>query len=136
MANAHAIAAAPVGPYAAVAGTGHTLLRSDDAGATWRSVELGQDLDLRDVVVEASGEVVAVGAGGVVATIDATDAVSVTTPASTTLRALYVSPTGRGLAVGDAGTVLSTVDGGASWDRLELGLTGAMMSVDDVGGEL
>jgi len=85
--------------------------------------------------VTVAGDILAVGEGGVVARIDAGDAVAVTTPAVGTLRTVHVNAQGRGLAAGDNGEVISTRDGGLTWTALDLGLSGAVFGVDEVAGD-
>ncbi|MCE9573433.1 MAG: hypothetical protein K8W52_09765 [Deltaproteobacteria bacterium] len=123
------------GAHLAVAGSGDAILRSDDGGATWRSVELGRALELEDAWVTGAGVVVAVGAGGTIARVDAQDAVAITAPATATLRAVHLDSRGQGVAAGDAGTVLTTIDGGATWTQLHLALTGTVLGVDEVSSD-
>jgi photosystem II stability/assembly factor-like uncharacterized protein len=135
LAGARQVAASPEGTRAVAVGAGHTVLRSDDAGAHWRTIDLGRDLDLYDVVMDESGAIVAVGAGGTIANISATDAVSIATPGTGTLRGVQIDWTGHGMAVGENGLVLSSSDSGVHWSRLDLGLTGTVFGVDDVDGD-
>lgn len=136
LAGARVVAASHDGASAVIAGTGRTMLRSTDAGATWSELDLGRELELNDAWVTVTGETLAVGAGGVVARIDASGAVTIREPVpGATLRTVHVNGEGRGLAAGDDGVVLSTRDGGATWVALELGLGGTVFGVDEVNGD-
>ncbi len=123
------------GAHLAVAGAGDALLRSDDGGATWRSIALGRELALEDAWVTGAGVVVAVGAAGTMVRVDAGDAVAITTPTSSTLRTVHLNAQGHGLAAGDGGVVLATADGGVTWARLPVTMTGTVFALDEVKGE-
>jgi photosystem II stability/assembly factor-like uncharacterized protein len=129
-----AVAMSHDGAHAAVVGAGRSLLRSDDAGERWRSIDLGRDVDLYGAWVTESGDLIAAGAG-VIVRVSATDEVSISAPTTATLRTLHINHHGHGLAAGDGGTVLMTHDGGASWTTLELGYTSAIFGVDEVAGD-
>lgn len=133
--GARVVAASHDGARAVVAGAGHELRRSDDGGATWRTIELGRALVLNDAWVTVAGDILAVGDDGVVVRIDAADAVSLGSPATAALRTVHVNAEGRGIAAGDDGEVISTRDGGRTWTTLELGLGGAVFGVDEVAGD-
>jgi photosystem II stability/assembly factor-like uncharacterized protein len=123
------------GAHAVVAGAGRTIQRSDDGGLTWRSIDLGQDVDLHDAWVTGLGETIAVGADGIVVRVSARDVVSTATIATGTLRTIHINARGVGLAAGDNGLVLSTEDGGATWETLPLGLDRDVYAVDEVAGD-
>lgn len=135
LAGARVVAASHDGAQAVIAGSGRTLLRSRDAGSTWTAIDLGRELELHDAWVTVTGVILAVGADGVVARIDAAGVVSVSQPGAGTLRSVHINGAGRGLAAGDDGEVLSTRDGGATWTVLDLGLTGTVFGVDEVNGD-
>lgn len=135
LAGARVVAASHDGARAVVAGSGRTLLRSDDGGATWREVDLGRALELHDAWVTVAGDLLAVGGGGVIVRIDAAGAVAISEPGVGVLRTVHVNGEGRGLAAGDDGEVLATRDGGRTWTALDLGLTGTVFGVDEINGD-
>jgi photosystem II stability/assembly factor-like uncharacterized protein len=131
--GARAIAASHDGYHVAVVGAGSSVLRSDDAGASWRTVSIGSDLELRAAWVTEAGDLIAVG-DGTVLRASADDQIQIGAPTTATLRTLHINGAGHGLAAGDAGTVLMTHDMGATWTALDLGLTGTVFGVDEVDG--
>ena len=74
------------GAHAALAGAGRTILRTDDGGVSWRSIDLGRDVDLYDAWATSAGELIAVGADGVVLHVGVNDDVAVSNPGAGTLR--------------------------------------------------
>ncbi|HVK73571.1 MAG TPA: hypothetical protein VM734_09630 [Kofleriaceae bacterium] len=133
--DARVVAMSHDGARAVVAGNGRTLLRSEDAGRSWRQIDLGRELDLYDAWVTQAGDTVAVGAGGVIARVDIGGAVVISEVGSGALRAVHVNAQGRGLAAGDDGEVLSTTDGGRTWSPLPVALSGTVFGVDEVAGD-
>jgi photosystem II stability/assembly factor-like uncharacterized protein len=133
LAGARALASSHDGYHLAVVGAGGSILRSDDAGASWRTVAIGRDAELRAAWVTEAGDVLAVG-DGVIVRASALDAIAIDAPTTATLRTLHVNGAGHGLAAGDAGTVLMTHDMGATWTALDLGITGTVFGVDEVAG--
>jgi photosystem II stability/assembly factor-like uncharacterized protein len=129
-----AVAMSHDGSHAAVVGETRSALRSDDGGGSWRTIDLGRDVDLHGAWVTEAGELFAVGAG-VIVRVSAADEVSFASPTTATLRTLHVNDAGHGLVAGDAGTVLVTHDGGSSWTQLELGFTRTIRGVDELTGE-
>lgn len=133
--GARVVALSHDGQRAAIAGRGRMLLRSDDGGGSWRAIDLGREVELDDVWVTGAGEAIGVGAGGVVVRVDAAGAVTLAAPGAGTLRTVHVNALGRGLAAGDGGEVLATSDGGRTWSRLPLRLSGTVFGVDEVAGD-
>ncbi len=133
--GARVVAMSHDGARGVAAGAGRALLRSDDGGASWRTIDLGRELDLHGAWVTGSGDVIAVGAGGVIARIDGRDAVAIATRGVGTLRTVHVNAHGVGLAAGDDGEVLSTADGGLTWSSLGLALSGTVFGVDEIAGD-
>ena len=132
LAGARVVAASHDGAHAVIAGSGRSILRSDDGGATWRTIDLGRELDLYGAWITVAGDTVAVGADGIVARVDATGAVLIGEAGAGTHRTVHLNARGRGLAAGDDGEVLSTRDGGASWVALDLELGRTVFGVDEV----
>jgi photosystem II stability/assembly factor-like uncharacterized protein len=135
LAGARVVAMSHDGAHAAVAGAGRSLLRSDDGGLTWRSIDLGRTVDLHDAWVTGAGETIAVGADGILVRVSAADTVSTSTIAIGTLRTIHINARGIGLAAGDDGQVLSTQDGGVTWVQLPLALDRDIFAVDEVAGD-
>ncbi|HUQ03896.1 MAG TPA: YCF48-related protein [Kofleriaceae bacterium] len=135
LAGARVVSMSHDGLHAVVAGAGRSILRSDDGGLTWRSIELGASFDLHDAWVTGAGETIAVGADGMMVRVARTDAVTSAQIAPGTLRTIHINARGVGLAAGDDGVVVSTEDGGSSWVQLPLGLTRDVFAVDEVAGD-
>ena len=135
LAGARVVALSHDGFHAVVAGAGRSLLRSDDGGVTWRSLDLGRDVDLHDAWVTSAGETIAVGADGIMVRVSASDSVATSTIATGTLRTIHINGRGIGLAAGDDGHVVSTEDGGVTWVQLPLGIERDIFAVDEVAGD-
>ncbi|MBZ0234769.1 MAG: hypothetical protein K8M05_20730 [Deltaproteobacteria bacterium] len=135
LAGARVVAMSHDGTHAVVAGAGRAILRSDDAGQTWRSIDLGRDVDLYDAWVTGAGETMAVGADGLMVRVSAADTIATSTIATETLRTIHINGRGVGLAAGDDGVVMHTADGGATWTELPLGLDRDVFAVDEVAGD-
>jgi photosystem II stability/assembly factor-like uncharacterized protein len=135
LAGARVVAISHDGAHAVVAGQGRSVLRSDDGGLSWRSIDLGVDVDVHDAWVTGAGETIAVGADGVMVRVSATDAVATSTIATGTLRTIHINARGVGLAGGDDGLVMSTADGGLTWVQLPLGLDRDVYGLDEVAGD-
>ncbi len=116
-AGGHAVALSPDGTLAMLAGAG--LARSSDSGQHWTQLAVDPSLVFDDVRLAEDGSAVAVGAGGAIANIDASGAVSVQHVGSADLHTLHIadpdSVDAIGYAAGDAGEVLITRDAGATW---------------------
>jgi len=135
LAGARVVAFSGDGTRAAILGAGTTALVSSDAGASFRSIELGARYDLNDAWVTAQGEVFAVGADGTVLTIDATGAISADHVSDTNLRTIRLEADGVGVVAGDDGQALRTVDHGLSWAPFGPNVGGAVSGVDTTNGD-
>ena len=117
LAGARAIAVSPDGELAMVAGAG--LSRSSDAGATWTPLAVEPGVVFEDVRLAEDGSAVAVGADGVVASIDPAGGVSLQHVGAASLHTLHLpdpdSIDTTGYAAGDGGQVWITHDAGATW---------------------
>jgi photosystem II stability/assembly factor-like uncharacterized protein len=130
LAGARAAMLSHDGRFAAVAGDAGALAISDDGGVTWTAVDTGTTADLHAVWSGTHGEVLAAGAAGTIVRL-ADGVVTVSTPATATLRAVHIHD-GVGHAAGDGGEVLVTHDGGASWDVLAVAVAGTVYDLDDI----
>jgi photosystem II stability/assembly factor-like uncharacterized protein len=135
MSGARVVALSHDSVHAAVAGTGNTMLRSDDGGVSWRTIDLGTSFDLFDAWVTSAGETIAVGADGKMVRVSSTDTVAAETIGTGTLRTIHINGHGVGMAAGDHGQYLSTADGGATWVQLRLGIDRDIYAVDEVAGD-
>jgi len=135
LAGARVVAMSADGTRAVIAGAGRTLLRSDDAGTTWRAIDLGGSFDLSDASVTAFGQITAVGADGTIARIGADDAATVDHVGAGRLRTLRLEADGSGLAGGDDGFVLRTTNHGADWQVLDVAVGGTVAGVDTTDGD-
>ena len=130
------VAVTPDGQVAVAVGQAGLLLRSGDAGDSWRAEPLATARDLHAVRIAGDASLVlAVGQAGVVVRI-AEDGVSVaeTLDPALSLRALHLSVS-HGHAVGDDGVMLSTHDEGRSWEPVDLGVDADLFGLDDLHGE-
>ncbi len=138
--GAHAVAVSPDGTQAVVAGAG--LSRSSDGGLTWHPVSPAGgpsssdriDAQLDSVRINDVGDIVAVGAGGMVARVDIDNRVLTQTVGTANLRALHVlgGYSATGYAAGDGGQTWMTHDGGWTWvPGPNVGAN--VLSVDEIG---
>lgn len=118
------------GRVAAIAGDAGAIHRSVDDDA-WRSFTVEGAPDLRGVWANEDEVITAVGDDGVFAAVTADGTVRRAGFGGPDLHALYLEPT-VGYAVGDDGAVYR-LDGG-TWSRLDLGLTGRILAVEDLDG--
>ena len=118
------------GRVAAIAGDDGAILRRVDGGA-WEAFSVDGAPDLRGVWANEDEVITAVGDDGVFAAVTADGAVRAAGFGGPDLHAVYLEPT-VGYAVGDDGAVYR-LDGG-SWSRLDLGLTGRILAVEDLDG--
>ena len=113
--GAHGVAVSPDGSVAMIAGDG--LYLSLDAGHTFAKLDAVGQFD--DVRIGLDGRAIAVGAGGAIATVDASHHATVQHVGTADLHALHVPDPdaidGLGYAAGDGGQVLVTRDSGATW---------------------
>jgi photosystem II stability/assembly factor-like uncharacterized protein len=135
MAGSRVVALSHDSVHAAVVGTGNTMLRSDDGGVSWRTIDLGSSFDLFDAWVTSAGETIAVGADGKLVRVSASVAVATATIGTGTLRTIHINAHGVGMAAGDHGQFLTTDDGGANWVQLPLGIDRDIYAVDEVAGD-
>jgi len=119
------------GHVAAIAGDGGAILRSVDGGATWQRYAVPGAPDLAGVWAEDDESVMAVGEAGAFAAVATDGTVRVAGFGGPDLHALYLE-SATGYAVGDEGAVYQT--DGVAWARLELGLTGRILAVEDLDG--
>jgi photosystem II stability/assembly factor-like uncharacterized protein len=113
-----------------------TVVRSDDAGLSFRALPVPTVRDLDAVqVAREGGLTVAVGQAGVVLRIDFDAGITATEllDPSLVLHAVHVDAEGLGHAVGDAGTMLQTRDAGESWTAVELGTHVGLFGIDHPG---
>jgi photosystem II stability/assembly factor-like uncharacterized protein len=134
IAGARAVAVSPDGATAIAAGAG--LSRSFDGGLTWSALAVDPELVFEDVRIDDTGEAIAVGAGGVIARIDAEGRVLTQRVGTATLRTLHIAPSetysGVGYAAGEGGRLWVTLDSGWTWDRgPNVGRT--VLGVDEIG---
>jgi len=112
-----------------------TVLRTVDAGATWKKVAIDSKRNLRMIAFADTATAVIVGAfargsdspGSEWAMFRTTDAGRSWSPVRTGSHAILGGVAFRGhklgFAVGAAGTILRSRDGGATWTRIEQGIT-------------
>ncbi len=131
-AGAVALAMNATGERAAVLTPGRTLWLTDDGGGSWQPLELGGAYDLRSGWITASGELIAVGTGGVVVHVDARREVNVQRPARGDLDAVHLGSSGIGYAGGADGRLLHTLDGGVTWAPLSRSAPQRVLSVDQI----
>jgi len=99
------------------------ISRSTDAGRTWSplsSSASSESVRYDDVRLDASGQAIAVGAGGAVAHIEIDNQVVMQRLGTADLHTLHISEVGEddegaGFAAGEGGQVWITRDGGLSW---------------------
>ncbi|GIW07148.1 MAG: hypothetical protein KatS3mg060_1953 [Dehalococcoidia bacterium] len=103
-------------------GSGGTVLRSTDLGATWTSVNAGTSADLYGVrfIDERTGVIAGVG-GTIRRTTDGGASWSTPTGGGGNLGFIWFATNQVGYIGGDGGTILKTTDGGASWTRQNSG---------------
>jgi photosystem II stability/assembly factor-like uncharacterized protein len=135
LAGARVVAMSHDGAHAVVAGAGRTILRSDDGGASWRSIDLGVDVDLYDAWITGVGDTIAVGADGMMVRVSARDTISTQRIALGTLRTIHLNARGVGMAAGEGGVFVKTEDGGATWEALPLALDRDVYAIDEVAGD-
>lgn len=118
LAGMRSVAVSPDGQIAIVAGAG--LHRSTDAGKTWSPITVDPAFAYEDVRLEATGEALAVGAGGLVSRIDVDGRVISQRIGSADLKTIHVAPsddyTGLGYAAGVGGQIWLTRDSGWTWE--------------------
>ncbi len=125
IAGARAVAVSPDGQTAIVVGD-NLISRSTDAGRTWSplsSSASSESVRYDDVRLDASGQAIAVGAGGAVAHIAIDNKVVMQHLGAADLHTLHISEIGEvgeddesaGFAAGEGGQVWITRDGGLSW---------------------
>lgn len=134
IAGARAVAVSPDGETAIAAGAG--LSRSFDGGLTWSALAVDPELVFEDVRIDDTGEAIAVGAGGVIARIDAEGRVLTQRVGTANLRTLHIAPSetysGVGYAAGEGGQIWMTLDSGWTWDQgPNVGRT--VLGVDEIG---
>jgi photosystem II stability/assembly factor-like uncharacterized protein len=130
------VAVTPDGREAVAVGQAGLVLRSGDAGETWRIEPPLTARDLHAVRIAADASlVIAVGQAGAVVRLGADDSsASELLDASLSLRALHLSQT-HGHAVGDDGVMFKTHDNGRSWEPVALALEQDLLGLDDLHGE-
>ncbi|GIW09812.1 MAG: hypothetical protein KatS3mg061_0869 [Dehalococcoidia bacterium] len=103
-------------------GSGGTVLRSRDRGASWQPVSVGTGVDLYGVRFASAQVGVIAGTGGtVLRTTDGGATWSrVAVASGANLGFLWFASEQVGYLAGDGGTLLRTVDGGASWQRVTI----------------
>jgi len=104
--------------WAWVAGSGGTLQVTQDAGATWATVDARTPNDLEALFFVTPWEGWAVGAlGTIVRTTDGATWSALSPPTSADLHDVTFFGADRGVIVGDRGRIFVTGDGGATWRR-------------------
>jgi photosystem II stability/assembly factor-like uncharacterized protein len=131
IAGARAVAISPDGTTAMIAGAG--LWLSHDDGASWSQLAVAPSLVFDDIRITDTGAV-AVGAGGAIANVDASGAVTVQHVGTADLHALHIGEDNEatGFAAGEGGQVLVTHDSGATW-ALGPNLGRTVYGVDEIG---
>jgi len=134
LSDARAVAVSHDGTHAAVVGAGSTVLRSSDSGITWRRVSLGRDLDLQAAWETDGGALLAVGSRGTIVRVGADDQITSSTVSDSDLRSIHIDKLGHGLAGGDGGALLETRDGGQTWTKVPVAVSGAIYGLDEIDG--
>lgn len=111
--GARAIAISPDGTRAIAVGAGVVAI-SRDGGATWTSLAIDPAQRFDSARIDDTGEALAVGAGGTIASIAASGAVDLRRAGDQDLHAIHVDDD-RGFAAGESGVLWITDDRGASW---------------------
>jgi photosystem II stability/assembly factor-like uncharacterized protein len=116
-----AVASAGAREFWAV-GSGGTVLRSTDLGASWTRVAAGTSADLYGVrfIDERTGVIAGLG-GTIRRTTDGGTTWTTPSGGSGNLGFVWFASRQVGFIGGDGGTILKTTDGGASWTRLNSG---------------
>jgi photosystem II stability/assembly factor-like uncharacterized protein len=119
-----------------VAGSGGTILKTTDAGATWTLLNSGSTAVLRSIyfVNDSVGYVVGGNTVGVIVAILKTTNgglswTTQTSPVTKRLNSVFFLNETIGYAVGFTGTILKTIDGGANWISQISGTTKLLNSV-------
>ncbi|HEU4727981.1 MAG TPA: hypothetical protein VFT22_08840 [Kofleriaceae bacterium] len=135
-AGARAVAVSPDGQSAILVGD-NLIAKSVDAGRTWSALSASESVRYDDVRVDASGQAVAVGAGGAIAHIAFDGSVVMQHIGTADLHTIHIAEVGEdyesiGFAAGDGGHIWITHDGGWSWtEGPNAGQT--VLSVDEIG---
>ena len=132
--GARALAVSPDGEQAIAVGQG--IWRSLDGGALWTQLAIDPSIAFHDVRLAEDGSAVAVGAGGAVANIDPTGAVTVQHAGTADLFALHIADPDAedalGYTAGTGGAVWMTRDSGLTWEPGPV-LGRTVMGVDSIG---
>ncbi|MBV8762986.1 MAG: hypothetical protein JO257_37215 [Deltaproteobacteria bacterium] len=134
LAGMRAISVSADGQLAIAAGNG--MMLSHDGGATWAALAVDPSIAFDDVRISVDGDAVAVGAGGAIANVTDTGAVSIQHIGTADLHTVHVadadSTDGVGFAAGEGGQVLVSHDGGHTW-ALGANLGQTVWGVDQIG---
>ncbi|MCY1010366.1 hypothetical protein OV079_33330 [Nannocystis pusilla] len=122
-ADLFAVASRPQESVVVAVGAAGTIVRSADDGATWRPVASGTTAELYAVALaEDEAVAIAVGDGVALRSEDAGGTWSMgQVPEGTSVLRGVAGRDGAWLAAGENSQVLSSVDGGRTWQRIELG---------------
>jgi photosystem II stability/assembly factor-like uncharacterized protein/Cdc6-like AAA superfamily ATPase len=129
----NAVALAADGRTAIAIGHGGTILRSDNAGATWSLAGARKPINLEGIALTADTRTgIAVGEGGTI--LRSTDGgaswVPVNVSTKDDLRDVSITRDGRtAVAVSGKGTVLHSTDAGATWSSANSGTSASINSV-------
>lgn len=124
-----------------VVGDGGIFLQTLDGGRTWVRIDLNTSIDLRSVTV-VGGWGTIVGVGGVifrfrsdyVVHIHGTTFSRMFTNVNVNLGRITFIDGSRGLMIGDGGVILRTIDGGASWISVNIGINIRITGVRVING--
>ncbi|OGL71890.1 hypothetical protein A3D69_03155 [Candidatus Uhrbacteria bacterium RIFCSPHIGHO2_02_FULL_54_11] len=119
---------------AVIVGTGGTIRKTTDSGATWPAQTSGTRNNLRGVDMITSMLGVAVGDGGeIVKTVNGGITwTPQTSGVSVSLKDVAMATSIVGWAVGNNGTILKTVTSGTTWTPQTSGVTSSMTTVDPI----
>lgn len=121
----YSIRFSPSGKLGLIVGENGTIVRSDDGGATWKTVTSGTTKNLLKVFLVDDQNAVAVGADGMI--VRSTDGgvtwQTAKSPKDITLFDVNFLDKNTGWIAGEFATVLGTTDGGQTWNVLSGGNT-------------
>jgi photosystem II stability/assembly factor-like uncharacterized protein len=134
LAGARTVAVSRDGQTAVVVGD-NLITKSVDAGRTWSSLQVGDNVRFDDVRIDAEGDATAVGSGGALAHLSADGTLDMMRVGSAdlhTIQLTYEYDEGLGFTAGEGGQVWITHDDGRTWSPGP-NVGGTALSMDQIG---